>query len=411
MSRMRTLLIQLPLTPPGPHAVYGQAWIDTAAPSRAQPQAVPLGLLPTPERRDEVAVMVPAAALSWHRVSLPPKLGRQPGRLLPALHGLLEEQLLQELAQVHIALPPQWQSQAAGQPLWVAVCDKGWLLQHLQALASAQLPVQRLVPELAPPAQGQVWHALGPSDNGWLWCCSAEHGVTGWPLTVANPLQLPGADNAVVLAEPGLAGWAQARCPQGVQLVETASHWPAALASGWDLAQFDLAARLRQGRLTRWRQRLEVLRRSPAWRPARWGLLAAVLVQLVGLNAWAWMARQQWQTQQEAWTRMVQESFPHVSVVVDAPVQMAREVARLRQGSGQLTASDLEALLQALGSALPAGVPSPSRLDYSNGVLQWPALPLSAAQKLAFEQTLAQQGYTLRTESDAWRLQAREGQR
>ena len=31
MNRMRTLLLHLPLTPPGPHASYGQAWVDTAA--------------------------------------------------------------------------------------------------------------------------------------------------------------------------------------------------------------------------------------------------------------------------------------------------------------------------------------------------------------------------------------------
>ena len=408
MIAMRTLLLQLPLTPPGPHALYGQAWTDTAAPGRLSAQTLPLGLLPPPGRGDEVAVIVPAAALSWHRVNLPAGLGRQTARLLPALQGLLEEQLLQDVSQVHMALPPQWSTRSSSEALWVAVCDKGWLLQHLQALEDAGLPVQRLVPEFSPPAQGTSWHALGQPDGGWLWCCSAEHGVSGWPVSMANQLPGLGADGADLLAEPGLAGWAQERHPDRVKLVETASHWSAALASGWDLAQFELATRLRQRHLTRWRQRFDAFWRHSAWRPARWGLLAALLVQLVGLNAWAWVTRQQWQAQQDAWAQMLQESFPQVKVVVDAPLQMAREVARLRQGSGQLTSADFEAQLQALGSALPAGMASPTRLEYKDGTLQWPALPLGSAQKITFEQSLAQQGYTLQMQGDVWRLQPRE---
>ena len=160
----------------------------------------------------------------------------------------------------------------------------------------------------------------------------------------------------------------------------------------------------------RWRQRLDALWRQPQWRPARWGLLALLLAQLLGLNAWAWMTRQQWQAQQDSWVRLLQESFPRVTVVVDAPVQMAREVERLRQGSGQLTAGDLESLLQVLGTALPAGVSGPDRLMYQDGVLQWPALNMGAAQQAAFEHALAQQGHVLQTQGELWRLHSRETQ-
>ena len=405
MTSMRTLLLQLPTTPPGPNAVYGQAWVDASAASRLQPGFAPLALLPAVDRRTSVAVIVPAAALSWHRISLPSGLKGNSARLQAALQGLLEDRLLQDAAQVHMALPAQWK---AGEPTWVAVCDKAWLLQHLQALDDAQLPVQRLVPEFSPPAQGQTWHAVGQPEGGWLWHCSVDAGVSGWPVASASQLPPTWLDNTPVLAEPGLASWAQARCPDQVQLVQSASHWPAALDSGWDLAQFELATRLRQRQWVRWRQRLDVLWQHPQWRPARWGLLAAALAQLLGLNAWAWMARHQWDAQQDAWTRMLQDSFPKVTVVLDAPVQMARELARLRQGSGQLTPADLESQLKALGTALPAGIASPSALNYQDGVLQWPALTLGAAQKAAFEQSLAQQGFTLQTQGEQWRLQSRE---
>ncbi len=402
MSSMHTLLLRLPLTPPGPQAGYGLAWVDPATGSRTPPTETLLSLLPSVDRRTPVVAIVPAAALSWQRVTLPPGLGRHSVRLQTALQGLLEERLLQDPAQVHMALAPRWK---AGEPVWVAVCDKAWLLQHLQALETARVPVQRLVPELAPPVEGSTWHALGNEDSGGLWCCSAEQGVNGWPVAAAQHLPPGWAEAATLEAEPGLARWAEQRQPARVQLVETASHWVSALESGWELAQFELATRLRQRHWVRWQQQLARGWRQPEWRPARWGLLALLLVQLGGFNAWAWVTRQQWQAQQDHWTRLLQETFPQVTVVLDAPLQMAREVDRMRQGSGQRTPADLESQLQALGQALPAGVSSPSRLAYQNGVLQWPTLTLSASQNSAFEQGLRQQGYALQTQARQSQLQ------
>ena len=401
MTAMRTLLLQLPLALPGPQSVYGQAWVEPSTTTRWSVRQAPLALLPTVGAQTPVVAIVPAAALSWHRVSLPPGLKSQSPRLLSALHGLLEEHLLQDPTQLHIALPPR---APAGQPLWVAVCDKAWLQQHLQALQAAQLSVQRLVPEFAPPEAGTQVHALGDEGSGCLCLRSSTHGVQTWP--VAASAQLPSAwlEADEVLAEPGLAAWAQSRWGERSRLVDSAHHWREALASAWDLAQFELADQLQPPRWWRWRERLDAFWRQPRWRPARWGLLAALLAQLIGLNAWAWMTRQHWQAQQEGWGRTLQESFPQVSVVVDAPLQMAREVARLRQASGQLGPADFEAQLQALGAALPVGVAGPTRLVYEDGVLQWPALSLTPAQTEALRQALAARAYQLHSDGAQWRL-------
>ena len=407
MTAMRTLLLSLPPSLPGPQAVYGQAWVEPTAPARLSVRHAPLALLPTVGAHTPVVAIVPAAALSWHRVSLPPGLKRQSPRLLSALHGLLEDHLLQEPSQLHMALPPQ--AQTAGS-LWVAVCDKAWLQQHLQALQAAQLLVQRLVPEFTPPESGEGVHALGDTTSGWLWLCSSQHGVQAWPVAASAQLPGPWLEAAEVLAEPGLAAWAQQRWGERSRLVDSAQHWSTALASGWDLAQFELAGQLRPRRWWRWRERLDALWRQPRWRPARWGLLALLVAQLVGLNAWAWMTRQHWQDQQAGWGRVLQETFTQVTVVVDAPLQMARELARLRQASGQLGPNDLEAQLQALGAALPAGVAGPTRLSYEDGVLQWPALSLTPAQTGALEQALLARGYQLHSDGPQWRLALRGGQ-
>lgn len=407
MNSMRTLLLRLPTELPGAQAVCGVARLDMAqAGQRLQPSQTPLALLPQAGRDEEVVAMVPAAALSWHRVTLPAGLGRSGQRLLAALAGVLEERLLQEPAQLQFALAPGWR---AGEPAWVAVCDKQWLHAQLQTLEQAGLAVQRIVPELVPPAQGHVWHALGDEDDGWLWCRSADQGISGWPLAAA--LQLPAQElaGAPVQTEPALAHWVGQRLQAPVELVDTGSHWRQALESGWNLAQFDLASKLRARGWTRLRHALAPLLTQPQWRPARWGLLALLVVQLLGLNAWAWMTQRQWDAQQEGWRQVLQQSFPKVTVVVDAPLQMSREVARLRQGSGQLGARDLEAMLNALGTALPAGASGPASLNYEEGQLQWPALVLSATQQAAMEQALQGQGYRLQMQDKVWQLRAQEG--
>ena len=408
MSCMHSLLLHLPSTLPTPAATYGVLEADLATNStRAQPGSAPLALLPRVPRQTEVVAVVPASALSWHRVTLPAGLGRNNARLQAALQGLLEDKLLQDLQQVHLAMQPHWQS---GEPAWVAACDKVWLKAHLQALQDTGLSVQRIVPEFAPPDSGTQWHALGDADSGWLWCCNDAHGVTGWPIAADALLPPDWIAGASLQAEPSLARWAQTRTESPVQLVDSANHWLTAARGSWNLAQFELQSDARTRQLQDLRRWAGTLARSPQWRPARWGLVMLLLSQLAGLPTWAWITRQQWQAEQERWTQILQQTFPKVTVVVDAPLQMAREVARLRQGSGQLTPQDFESQLQALGQALPPSVAGPAKLNFQDGQLQWPRLSLDVAQQAGLEQALQRQGYRLLTDNGSSRLQPLEAQ-
>lgn len=407
---MRTLLLQLPTTPPGPSAVYGVAEYDPAATGWHMPPGnSPLALLPQPRRQTEVVALVPPGALSWHRVQLPSGWGRGNARLQAVLQGLLEDQLLQDPAQLHLALAPH---ATHGQSVWVAACDKAWLQSHLRNLQDAGFQVQRIVPELAPPDDGNHWHALGDERQGWLWSCDSTHGVTGWPIAAVAQLPSEWLAAASLHTEPGLAHWAQeqAHFNQPVQLVDTAAHWREAAKGPWNLAQFELQRDARTRRLQGLQRLTDTLWRSAPWRPTRWGLVMLLLAQLVGVQVWARMTRQQWQSEQERWTQILQQSFPKVSVVVDAPLQMAREVARLRQGSGQLTAQDLESQLQALGNALPNGVAGLASLNFQDNQLQWPTLPMNPEQQASFEQALQRQGYRLSSSGGTSQLSTIEGQ-
>jgi general secretion pathway protein L len=400
---MRTLIVQLPLTPASPAVAYPHAWVNAPAETtRMALQWAQASLLPAASRDSEVVLMVPAQALSWQRVELPAGLHKQPARISAALQGLLEDRLLADPSSLHLALQNDWQRSA--QP-WVAACDKAWLSGHLQALEAAGLTVHRIVPEISPDTEALQVLALGDTDSGWVWFSQKARGVWGGPVSSASAhawsAWLGQAENAApvqALAEPALATWLGERLGTPAQLLQPQQHWLQALASDWDLAQFDLQTHAHARRIKSLQKFINALWTAPDWRPARWGMALLLLSQLIGLNAWAWKTRADWQAQQQAMTRILQETFPKTMVVVDAPLQMEREVNRLRQGSGQLAPQDLESLLTALGQALPPGMAAPTHLTFQPGQLQVQGLTLTAVQQQTIEQALQRQGYRWRAE-------------
>ena len=122
----------------------------------------------------------------------------------------------------------------------------------------------------------------------------------------------------------------------------------------------------------------------------------------MGLNAWAWKTRVDWQNQQQGWAQILRETFPQTQVVVDAPLQMAQQVERLRLSSGQLGVGDLEAMLAALGQAMPPDLAAPRQWTYQKGQLRLPDFKPSASQQQSLQQSLSTQGYQWRAEGDVW---------
>ena len=86
------------------------------------------------------------------------------------------------------------------------------------------------------------------------------------------------------------------------------------------------------------------------------------------------------------------QTFPQVKAVVDAPVQMERELAQLRQAAGSMSPSDLEPLMAAAGATLPEGQ-LPATLEYSTGELRLRGLDLPPEQIDALNQRLLARGY------------------
>jgi general secretion pathway protein L len=68
------------------------------------------------------------------------------------------------------------------------------------------------------------------------------------------------------------------------------------------------------------------------------------------------------------------EVFPHITLILDAPVQMQRELAVLQRNRGSLSLNDLEVVLHELGGKVPADAllgiesnASVTRLQFASG--------------------------------------------
>jgi len=402
---MTSLIIALPTADADASAHYD--YVLTADGSVPTGHAsVPLALLPS-ERHTEVVVVLPMAALSWHQVQLPKGslarglMGeRGTSRLRAILDGLLEEQLLDEPAQLHLALQPQPVAEA---PVWLVACDKAWLGAHLQALAQAGLAVSRIVPEFTPEALAQRWYVLGDESHPVLLGAN----LVPCPLSAATVTWLGDASAELpeVVAEPAVAELAERLCKRPVTLLQRPERLLQAAQTPWDLAQFDLVNAKRARVWTQLAQVARNLRSAPQWRAARLALVLLVLVNLVALNAWAWREQAALQAKRQAVRAVLTQTFPKVPVVVDAPQQMAREVAALQRASGAASDADLEAMLSVLGAALPS-TQTLTALDYVAQELRAKAAPLAQAEQQRVALALRQQGLAARWDSAQWVLRA-----
>ncbi len=391
---MSTLILALPLIRPTAATEFEFA-VSTAAGPLMNHGTAPLGLLPA---ADTVVLVAPARALSWHRVRVPPVAA---SRMRAALAGLLEDHLLDDPAQLGFALMPG--RSADGEAL-VVTYDKGWMRAALDLFEQSKRPASRVVPAFAPAEhgmQGMQLHVTGSADDACLVVVDAR-GVTCLPLASAHAAfagkTIPQCD-AQTMTEPAVAGLAEQVLGRAVTVQPVSQRLLQASLCEWDLAQFDLSIS-GGGRLARrWQKLAQQLVFAAAWRPVRWGIVCLVLAQLIGINAWAWKLDAVVREKQQRVNALLTQTFPGVRTVVDAPLQMQRELSLLRQSSGGIAFDDLEAMLAALGAAMPMGG-APIAIDFAPGELGVRGLDLVGPQHDLLQGKLSSQGYQVRIDKD-----------
>ncbi len=380
-----------------------------------------VGLLP---RADEVVLLLPAQAVSWHLVQIP-KLARSISavKLRALVDGLAEELVLDDTAQLHISLyrPKTGDTGKA----WLAVCDTHWLAEQLQSFQAAGHRVRSIVPSAYPsafapsdqlraePQMGDIAavlpvtiariHVSGSLETAMVTVADAS-GVLTVPLSQARLIwpSISDGDNTIS-AEPAVAAAAEASLGTKVTVVQSAQVALQAMldanSDGLNLAQGAFALSGSDRWLQKFTHTARDLLSAPAWRTARMGAIVLAVAHLLGLNAWAWKERSSLEAKRGQTTQLLTQNFPQVKVIVDAPVQMQRELALLRQASGSLGSRDLENLMAKFYGAASTAT-TPSAIEFAGGELSLKGTGLGASQLSELQTKLRAAGLAVRSEAD-----------
>ncbi len=284
-----------------------------------------------------------------------PRGGRQ--KLRQLLPYAIEDRLGGEPETVHVAIG---HSAADGRSALAAI-DKRWLAQALARLHERGLRPRNAWPEtLLPALPAGGWTMVWAGDGGFL-RTGAEAGLhldgggaeAPPPALLLSLAQARAAGNPpqrlqVRLAE-GVAppAWASWRETLGIP-VEAGAPWaplrqPELAVGAIDLLQGAFAA--------------SSLRRTGWWPVLRLPLTLAALIAVVQVGAttteWLRLGREK-QRLHASMERSFRAAFPDARVVVDAPLQMQRNLADLRRAGGEASPLDFVPLLARAAAALDA---------------------------------------------------------
>lgn len=302
-------------------------------------------------RADACELVVPAELILLTRAHLP--RGSKP-KLRQLLAYAIEDQLGGDPDAVHVAMGP---ALADGRTTLAAI-DKAWLDRVVARLAGAGLRPRSAWPEVLLPAlPADGWAVVWDGHGGFLRSGpqagmafdggSAAEPPAALVLSVTEARAAGSAPTRVRLRlpdetpAPDVQAWGEAL---GLD-VETGEPWaplahPEAATGGINLLQGAFAP---AGAAREW------------WPAMRVPLILAGLIVAVHAGAttveW-WRMKHETRQLRAAMERSFREAFPDARVVVDAPLQMQRNLAELRQTAGQVTPFDFVPLLARTAAAL-----------------------------------------------------------
>jgi general secretion pathway protein L len=402
---MPTLILYLNATPEFDYVLQRDD-LQTVTHGRAAP-----ALMPAAARGTGVVAVLPAHALSWHAVNMPDKVAASvlttradPMRARAVLSGAMEEQLLDDAANLHFAAFP---GPATGAALWVAVCERDWLRNALAALEAAGYEVARIVAECEPVDAGAnpLAYFSAAAERTQVALCTAS-GVMLVPFGATAVSLIQSHGEVEMWAQPAVMGEVEAAFGVPMQAQSLQQAMLRAAQSTRNLAQLEFSPSKRGRAMKRIGGAWQTLLHAPQWRPVRWGLLALLVSQVVALNAAAYRQQSLLAQKRGSIEAVLRQTFPNIPVIVDAPVQMQREVGALAQSRGAADV-DVARLLTAAGSAL-GNAKALSAVDLSASELRLKANGLSDTDAAAVTTAIGAQGWQARLQGDQLVLQRKE---
>lgn len=316
----------------------------------------PLAALP--KSNECIAVIAPDRVLSVS-AKLPPGSRR---RWQAALPFVAEEYTLPDPEDNHVVPGP---AQADGR-IMLAVIDKPWLKRIVEACRTANLNLRRMVPETFLPAlTAGNWTLIWDGNNGFLKTGPANGMALDSGDADTAPLALRLSLNSgknsppVSLPEKIELRFAQ-HVPEAQQTLPLWNDLPVALSAGsaWDWRCAPIPADALNLLWGGFAPRAKISEWWPKLRPAAFILLAVLGVEIVGSNIeWAMLANEKKMLTRNM-ERSFRTAFGEAGTLVNAPLQMQRNLAELRHSVGLPDGSDFLPLLDSAALsliALPAG--------------------------------------------------------
>lgn len=283
-------------------------------------------------------IIVPASRVLLSSVQAP---ARNRKKFMQALPYAVEDRIMTDPESVHVAAGEEQEN--SEMPL--AIVDRAWLRQVLNGLNGSGIkPVRAEVETLLAPCKTGVWALIWRGNGGFV----RQGPHSGFPLDGGDAdhppaaLQLAieeAADNRPASIQlhldgtsaPNLGAWSSGL---GVPVTSGGKwQWPASAEHGINLLQGEFAAGSARAD---WLPRL---------RPAL--MLASLILGLhvaFTLGDWA-MLKLEKHRLTASMEQSFRKAFPDAKVIVDAPLQMSRNLAGLRHGAGMVEQNDFLPLL------------------------------------------------------------------
>ncbi len=374
-------------------------WRDSASPCEwalcdesgalLQSGSDPLATLP--KGHECIGILAPDRVLSFSS-TLPPGSKR---RWQAALPFIAEEHTWSEPENNHVV--PSATMQDGRTPL--AVVDKAWLSRIIEACRSAKLNMRRVIPEtFLPPLEAGSWTLIWDGRSGFLRTDIAggmmldgnkNDDDTTAPTALQLALRSPSLPQKIIVRpfstiEQKLPAWQN--LPVQLELGATWDWRRAAIpAQALNMLWGDLAPSIR---IKEW---------WPNVRPVALILLVLFVIETLGTHIeWALLTQER-ATLTQNMQRSFRSAFGEGSTLVNAPLQMQRNLAELRHAAGLPDEGDFLSLLNVAArrlNALPAG--SVRTLHYEAGRLDVDVKLTNSADIKQLLQALQQSGLSVR---------------
>lgn len=338
--------------------------------------------------QNDNAIVIVAAESVLATTAVLPRIKRS--KLETALPFALEDALIDEATEAHVTAGAKLPD---GRAVLYAL-NKNWLTRFLAASATSRIRVRRVVPEfcLLPMRAGE-----------WSMAWDGVQGFLATPHSLGSALDCGGDARAPVALQLRLRDGA----PAALRLFALgnevpAPNWGVKIPVICEQQSFDWrkAPIPADAPNLLWGKFAPPPRISEAWPWLRPALMAALLlfgVEVVVSNLeWALLANEKHQLESRM-TDTFRETFGADAAIVDAPLQMRRNVARLRHAAGVIDDADFTPLLQKFSGAASA-IPGNSlrTLRYEDGKLDIEMTLANASTLDKLQQRIAEAGLQTR---------------